>query len=315
MGHDVLAAKFEPTLAEAQAAVKDMLDGEILELSPVSGGLLNSNIRLRLTGKDALMRAYPQVRDPAEIAFEVDVLSVLTDSECRVPGVLGEGKIGWIRERPFILLEFLDGRTLEENDIDVMLAGEAGALLGRFHEESRGVAATDVKERGDVGYIHGLLEETMDGLTPDRRRLVGECADRVWAQVGTAEWGAPDGVVHADYYVETLIRLEDGTLALIDFDDAYYGTTFFDVAIGAMEFAANESQDLDHERLSAFLESYRVIRPTTDYPYDRLYDAMLINCLRFLCYTLPLTLSEGDEVASNPYYMRIQHLLGSQPFA
>jgi Ser/Thr protein kinase RdoA (MazF antagonist) len=197
-------------------------------------------------------------------------------------------------------MEYLEGRTLGEEDLSDDLAREAGDLLRRFHSSLSGFRPRASKDRHDVAYIRALLDETAATLDAAEREDLDEVREAVLAAVGREEWADEAlGVVHADYYVENLIRMANGTLALIDFDDSYYGTQLFDVAIGAMEFAVREDQTLDSIRLDGFLDGY-------GYRDDnrKLLRAMTLNCLRFLCYTLPLTRDAGGGVRDNAYAKR-----------
>ena len=310
MAHDVLAAKLSVTVAEVREALGPQYGSQVAKVELLSGGLLNSNFIVSGEGFRALLRVYPENRNVDEIHFEMETLKALVGSECRVPEVLNGGQIGLVKGRPFILLEFLDGKTLSDDDLSLGLAGEAGEMLGHFHAALRGFVPTHHKGRHDISYIVDLLIETQESVGGEGAEVLAEYAERVWQATGDAdEWGEPDGVVHADYYVENLIRLNGGTLALIDFDDSYYGSTFFDVAIGAMEFSARDDQSLDKARLDAFINRYKAVDSHLLHPFERLKDAMMVNCLRFLCYTAPLTLDEGDDLRQNPYVQRIDVLL------
>lgn len=316
MAHDVLAEKFVPDPDEISLALSSVGFGaEIHGVSTICGGLLNSNISVLTDEGRILLRVYPLSRERSEIVFEVEVLKTLAVQRFPAPTVLAEGAIGTIRDRPFIIMEFLDGRTLGEDDQSVSLSATAGALLGAFHRALDGFVSTSSKARCDVEYIHALLAESASALLPADAYLLSECADFVWLRAGSGEWGSPDGVVHADFYVENLIQTDSGEIALIDFDDSYYGTQLFDVAIGAMEFACRDDQSLDEERLGAFLSEYKKQRPEFEPSEGALLNAMLVNCLRFLCYTLPISMELGEGVQGNAYYRRVNSLAEFRPKA
>lgn len=309
MAHDVLAAKLQLSVDDVRIPLLDF-NAEVRSIRLLSGGLLNSNFRVDLAIGPALLRVYPEGRNIEEIRFEIEVLERLAGSTCKAPVPLAGGKIGSVRGRPFVLLSFLPGRTLQEEDIDERLCVDAGALLGRLHSALNGLSPKSTKPRHDIGYIADLIEETAASVALDNARKLEQLSKIVWDHVGGRdEWGPADGIVHGDYYVENLIRDPSGDLAVVDFDDAYYGTIAFDVAIGAMEFAAKSDQRIDPIRSARFVQAYTRAAGRSPLAPDEMRRAMLINCLRFLCYTLPLTFDAGERFDDNPYAIRIGRLL------
>jgi Ser/Thr protein kinase RdoA (MazF antagonist) len=297
-------------LTEARSYAQQSGLASVTELCTVPGGLLNTNfLCTHEDGVRTLLRVYPAERALGEVQFEWSILRRLQEVAFPAPRVLSPSPFS-VDQQLAGFFSFIPGRALTEDDLDVWIATAAGDLLRRFHDALRGFLPSGVKERHDVTHIDGLIR---DGC----RSLPSAWADELARRYETdakellcsGEWDdLPLGVVHADYYCSNLIVDDHGRLAgLIDFDDAYHGTQFFDVAIGAMEFAAEENQTLDVERLSGFLRGYgiRLDQPTS----YRLVDAMRLNCYRFLCYTLALSVQMGEHFGENRYALRAANLL------
>jgi len=253
--HDLLTAKLEVSLEDLARPFGEM-GLSPLSVHRISGGLLNSNFRVQVAQGPILLRVYPPSRDPGEIRFETEALDALAASPCRAPQTVAGGEIGELNGRPFVLLEFIEGRPLREEDIDDALCADAGRLLGTMHHAFDGFRPREHKPRNDVVYIAELADRTAHTLNGPDAAALRAAAEKVFGAVGgRCEWGPADSVVHGDYYVENLIREPTGGLAVVDFDDAYYGTAAFDLAIGAMEFATHPTQSLDPQRLDLFLEA------------------------------------------------------------
>jgi len=116
--------------------------------------------------------------------------------------------------------------------------------------------------------------------------------------------------VHADIYPGNIIVDSAGRLAaVIDFDDCYWGTMLFDLAIVTMAFSFTGPCHDDWGRARLTVDAYEAVRGAVD--PENLYLAMVLNCVRFYVYTLPLTRADGLSAGENPFARRAEHLLAS----
>lgn len=312
MAHDVLAAKLELSRLDVEEALAQVgVADEVVSARLLEGGLLNSNYGVEVaSGRRLLLRCYPEARDMGEIGFEVEVVARLNAANFKTPALVSE-TVGIIKKRPFVVMDYIDGSTLAEADLSDSLSSMAGELQAELHNCLDGFKPSSVKPRHDVAYIRSLIAESVDAVDANSAETLTALVARVWDEVGSQEeWGPPTGVVHADFYVENLIRVGDGSLFVIDFDDSYYGTQMFDAAIGAMEFSALDTGLFSLDRYAIFLNAYNAWRVGGGViDKSQLRSALLLNCVRFLCYTAPLTLEDGMGLEDNPYALRIHQLL------
>ena len=95
-------------------------------------------------------------------------------------------------------------------------------------------------------------------LTARERRLLVAARDA--CRTALAQYGEPErtfSMIHADLHLANLL-VNDGQLAVIDFDDAGFGWHQYDIAVAM--YHSRAAPDFD-EAASAFLRSYRAVRP------------------------------------------------------
>ncbi|MFY1597914.1 phosphotransferase [Micromonospora sp. WMMD737] len=276
-------------------------------VTPMSGGIINTNIRVDCTDRPYLLRIYQAERSIDEIEFELSALRRLTDNGIPVqrPVDPGENRPTKLEGRLYTILTFIEGETMDEAELSPAIGRQMGHLLGDMQNALEGFAPAGHKARCDVDFIDNLVREAVDTLHARAEVPLAESIATGWQQARkpflTDE--LPLGLVHADLYPGNVI-LRNGTVAgVIDFDDAYYGTQFFDVAIAAMEFAFRGEVDLDVEIVREFVSAYEATRTKVD--NEMLLDAMLLNCFRFFSYTLPMTLEADEPAETNVYAQRI----------
>lgn len=281
---------------------------EVTSMTPLKGGLMNTNIRIDSDDVPYLLRVYNEKRSPAEIEFELSVLHRL--AECGVPAQHplrgGHGYGGEWNGRLYGLFTFLDGEALEEDALSAPVNVAIGEAVGQMQNAFEGFVPEGSKPRADVEFIDGLVSGSYNALREAGADELVEEIRRGWAEARApfADDGLPLCVLHADLFPGNVIIKDDTFAGFIDFDDAYLGTSLFDVAIAAMQLSFTGETDLCFGLVQAFLDGYHKHRPQVD---ERLLvDAMRLNCFRFFTLTLPLTVGEGRMPADNVYLKRIR---------
>ncbi|MEU8253500.1 phosphotransferase [Micromonospora inaquosa] len=273
----------------------------------MSGGVINTNVRVDCTDRPYLLRVYQAERSSDEIEFELSALRRLSAAGFPVQRPIDTvgGRPTALDERLYTILTFVEGEVMDEADLSPAIGQQMGRILGDMQNALEGFVPVGRKARCDVDFIDNLVQESVTIL---EARAEGSFAERIataWqrAREPFVKDDLPLGLVHADLYPGNVIMQNDTVVGVIDFDDAYYGTQFFDVAIAAMEFAFRGDVDLDVETVRGFMSAYESARSKID--DDVLLDAMLLNCFRFFGYTLPLTTAAGGPVETNVYAQRI----------
>lgn len=272
----------------------------------MSGGIVNTNLRVDCEDAPYLLRVYQSEHRAEEVELELSALRRITEAGFPAQRPVAPAGAGpeRIDGHLYAILTFIEGEVLDEADLSPDVARQMGRLVGEMQHALAGFIPAGRKERCDVEFLDGLVEQSIRTLR-GRGDDVADWLHDTWVRARSpfAADRLPLGLVHADLHPgNTIVR--DGTVVgVIDFADAYYGTQFFDVAIAAMEFAFRGETELDVALVREFLIGYEKVRASVD--DDLLLDAMLLNCFRFFGYTLPLTLHAGAPAARNVYAQRI----------
>lgn len=219
----------------------------VAEVIPVSGGLANTNLRLRLDGRDApvLLRLYQ--RDPGQAAKEV-ALHRLLAGRVPVPAILHAGESNPVTAGPYALLEWIEGGHLGRiapglgEDARTCLARDIGAVLAAIHAVLFPVAGfldghLEVAHPIDVGGagLVAFLRTCLDG--PAGGRLEADLAAAALAfaarEGGRLEaWARPPRLTHADFNGSNVLVRETPAgwrvAAVLDWEFAFAGAPHFD---------------------------------------------------------------------------------------
>jgi acetylornithine/succinyldiaminopimelate/putrescine aminotransferase/Ser/Thr protein kinase RdoA (MazF antagonist) len=255
-----------------------------------------------LDGRAFALRVHQAaLHSDAALASELEWMRALRKAGFRVPAVVpaGDGELfvnataGELTRR-CSLLEWIDGDLLNElglceRGMRVELCDryrKLGALAARLH-----VQATDWTP--PAGFTrHAWDEDALLGdeprmgkfwehpaLTPKQRRSLLEA--RVALRGMLRQLGkTPEnyGLIHGDFLPDNLI-VNDGELALIDFDDCGYGWHLYEMATGLFP---QVQQPFFDELVSAYLEGYRGERSLDDAEAELLPAFIMICGLNYL---------------------------------
>ncbi|MGL4964715.1 MAG: phosphotransferase family protein [Inquilinus sp.] len=220
----------------------------MLQVTELSGGLANTNLRLDLDGHPAVVLRLFQ-RDPAQAAKERAIHALAGERGVPVPRLLGGGDDP-ATGLPFALLEWIDGQRLDDaarglDDAAVLpLARSVGGALATIHavtfersgflDSSLAVAEpVDAGGAGLVGFLRHVLVDR-----PGGNRLGRDLADRLVAfaecEAGLLDrWPGPPCLTHSDFGgTNILVRPgPDGwdVAAVLDWEFAFAGSPFFDL--------------------------------------------------------------------------------------
>ncbi|MDG4803225.1 phosphotransferase [Micromonospora sp. WMMD980] len=276
-------------------------------VTPMSGGIINTNIRVDCTDRPYLLRIYQAERSIDEIEFELSALRRLHDGGIPVQRPVDpvENRPRELEGRLYTILTFIEGEIMDEAEVSPAIGKQMGRFLGDMQNALEGFVPAGQKARCDGDFIDNLVREAVGALHARGEVPLAESITARWQQAREPFLAdeLPLGLVHADLYPGNVILRNGSVVGVIDFDDAYYGTQFFDVAIAAMEFAFRGDVDLDVEIVRDFVSAYEATQAKID--NNMLLDAMLLNCFRFFAYTLPLTLEADEPAETNVYARRI----------
>jgi Ser/Thr protein kinase RdoA (MazF antagonist) len=237
------------TLSEMVAPV--FAPRRVVKAELLSGGLANTNYKVRVSGlrEPFVVRVF--TRDPSACAREVDIY-LRVRGVIPIPALLFVDTEGARVGYPYTLASYVEGTPMTQAlaSGDGERIGQAGyaagwtlALLGQFTFPEPGEFGPELviaqpRPGGAQGFLAYLEPLLMAGRAQER--LGDELADRVWA---FAREHAPllDAVadeaklIHADYKATNLLLREDaGQLAMaavLDWEFACAGAQVFDIGI------------------------------------------------------------------------------------
>ena len=231
--HDAVSAWFE-------AQVPDVVLPLTFEL--IAGG--HSNLTFKATGADG--RAYVLRRPPLsqvlatahDMGREHKVIAALADTDVPVPKAFGLCEDEAVNERPFYVMDFVDGQVVRNQTQAAELAPELrrassrsiAATLARVHAvdvDQVGLGDLGRKEDYIARQLRRWLRQFEESKTRDRPQ-VQEIHDHLVARI--PEQGKA-GIVHGDYRLDNCILGADGeVLAVLDWELCTLGDRNADVA-------------------------------------------------------------------------------------
>jgi aminoglycoside/choline kinase family phosphotransferase len=198
------------------------------ELRPVAGDASSRRyFRLALAESSVIVAESPPATEK-NAAF-VRRRALLADAGVRVPALLAADL-----ERGYFLLEDLGDRPL----LGELSADSAGTDYAPAFAILEQLALADLTDSGLDDYDEALLREELSrfdhwfvgellgvSLSSDERLLLAGLYDRLVASA----LAQPRVLVHRDFHSRNLMRLADGGLAVIDFQDAVAGPVTYDL--------------------------------------------------------------------------------------
>lgn len=231
--HDAVSAWFE-------AHVPDVVLPLTFEL--IAGG--HSNLTFKATGADGqsyVLRRPPlyQVLATAhDMGREHKVIAALADTDVPVPQAFGLCEDEQVNERPFYVMDFVDGEVVRNRKHAAALAPEVRwAASQSIAETLAHIHAVDVDEvgLGDLGrkedyiarQLRRWLRQFEESKTQDRPQIQ-EVHDHLVTRI--PEQGQA-GIVHGDYRLDNcILGVQGQVLAVLDWELCTLGDRNADVA-------------------------------------------------------------------------------------
>lgn len=208
----------------------------------IAGG--HSNLTFKVTGADGqsyVLRRPPlyQVLATAhDMGREHKIIAALVDTDVPVPQAFGLCEDEGVNERPFYVMEFVDGQVVRNQKQASRLTPElrqaasqsTASTLARIHAvdvDQVGLGDLGRKEDYIARQLRRWLRQFEESKTRDRPQ-VQEVHDHLVARI--PEQGKA-GIVHGDYRLDNCILSDDGqVLAVLDWELCTLGDRNADVA-------------------------------------------------------------------------------------
>lgn len=248
--------------------------GKFKDSSPFKTGNVQTNILLETSKGKAVFRYY-ESRTEDYARFEMNVLEYLSqrDYPCSAPIKNKKGEyVGRYQDKPFGLLEFLEGEHSNSEDNGKQIAN----VLGRLHTLT-------------INYNPQYFEtrDTYDPVSCWSNALANvkkicsefEANERLgWLKTELNRLQFPEtlpkGVCHCDTHPSNFLYKNGELAAVLDFDDAAYIYLLYDIANMLFFWAWPDKGKLNFEKAKELLSVYEQYRTFSEEEKEHLFDML-----------------------------------------
>ena len=229
----------------------------------VEAGTVNSNYRL-VTDAGTFFVRVNEGKSEDDVAYEAELVAHLAGRGVATPAprVADDGKpyartsAGLVTVFPWLT----DGTPLRTRALTAADAHAAGAALAALHR-----AGADFPVRRASRYAFERIAERWRGLPSaapgsDLAVAIADCGAEIerLERLAGARAALPQGVIHGDLFVDNTLRRSDGTLVLLDFEQASDGAYAYDLAVCLNAWCFGDA--IVPERVTAFVAGYQGVR-------------------------------------------------------
>ncbi|HVV26799.1 MAG TPA: homoserine kinase [Rhizomicrobium sp.] len=252
-----------------------------LSFKGIAEGIENSNFYLQTDRGAFILTLYEKRVAAEDLPFFLGLMDHLSARgiHCPLPVRTRDGRtLVTLNGRHAAIVTFLTGIALRRPDA-AHCAG-ASAVLARLHQAGEGFALTRANALGPKGW-RPLFESIAgadaieDGMTALMRSALDEL-ERNWPA------GLPSGVIHADYFPDNVLFVQDAVGGVIDFYFACNDAYIYDLAIMLNSWCFELDGSFNITKGQAVINAYRATRPLSEAEIDALPTLMRGSALRFL---------------------------------
>jgi aminoglycoside phosphotransferase (APT) family kinase protein len=281
--------------------LEPVAQGRTLVLAePISGGLVNTNYRITLSGSQDTLILRLYTRDPSACRLELDIYQ-LTHRKVPMAEVLYADPDGACCGRPYMVTRWVEGtkldRLLASGDVATISAaalavGETLAALTTLGFPQSGFFGPGLavsrplgtSRESVVAYVRSSLFEREAG-----RRLGEDLTDQIWTLLRENaalldEADGPANLVHGDYKAQNILvrqgpRGSWSMAAVLDWEFAMAGSSLFDLSI-LLRYADTLPPVFEQ----GIVAGYRAAGAKLPQDWKRLTKLLdLVNLCEFLC--------------------------------
>jgi homoserine kinase type II len=243
-------------------------------------GTVNSNFRVRASGRDYFLRVNEGKRDE-DVVAEAELVNRLREGGLPTPEMLRTRTGGWFARahgKPVTLFPWIDGREAEprpDRPETVEVVGRALALLHRAG------AKLDAASLPRNHYSLDELERRLKSFAPDPRfaEATGLLAEELERARRSPE--QPSGLIHQDLFPDNLLIGARGKLiAVLDLEQATSGRFIYDLAVAATSWCW-DGRAHRRDAIEAMLRAYALVRPLSSGERDALNGEARLAAARF----------------------------------
>lgn len=276
-----MAVYTDVSFEELETLLEGFDIGQPLSFKGIAEGIENSNFYLQTDRGAFILTLYEKRMVAADLPFFLGLMEHLAERglNCPLPVKAMDGQaLLQLNRRNGAIVTFLTGIALRRPGANHCAA--AATMLARMHKAQEGFALTRANALGPSGWrplaeaIHGA-DTIEDGLD----ELIGNSLEEL-----TAAWptGLPAGVIHADYFPDNVLFVQDRVGGVIDFYFACNDFFIYDLAIMLNSWCFEIDGSYNITKGQAAIQAYRAERALGEDEIAALPILMRGSALRFL---------------------------------
>jgi homoserine kinase type II len=230
---------------------------QLVSFEGIAAGVTNTNYFVNTTHGRYVLTLFETLRLD-ELPFYLHLMSHLARHGVACPAPLQDRQdrfASMLAERPACLVSCLQGADI--SDPTAAQCRAVGDMLATMHRASSSFALRMDNPRGPRWWnrIAAELYTFMPGHEAEILR------EEIQFQSQYRFSHLPVGVVHADLFKDNVLLAGNTVAGFIDFYYACNDILLYDVAIAVNDWARLPDGNIDAERVRAFLDGYRAVRP------------------------------------------------------
>ncbi len=261
--------------AEAQSILSLYGDYEIIELSPLSLGISNSNYCVRLKNHAPLVLKISNDKNAVDLKEEQKILMKLSQSQFPLSltplKTKKEEVVYECGKYHGVIYPFIEGKIPQ---IEGNTCLEVGKALATLHN----LNINDPILRGYQSVGFGAMEVLTYTYHPecplDFKTIFNEIfPDKLKKYI---ELDLPLGLIHGDFYYDNSLFDNEGLKIILDFEQAGIGPYLFDVGV-SISGTCLKNGHVDADYVAQFLKGYESIRTFEEEEKENLNTSILLG--------------------------------------
>lgn len=251
---------------------------KILELSPLSLGISNSNYRVTLQDHPPLVLKISNDKNTSDLREEQKILNFLSQFRfpySLIPFLTKEGDLIY-EHGPYygVIYPFIEGKIPAINSHTCF---EIGKGLAALHSLKLGEGASSYVRNFDVvGFsAQTILDYLKQSDCPRDYKTIFEQVfpDRLQKFI---EANLPSGLIHGDLYYDNTLFDEGGLKVILDFEQGGLGPYLFDIGVSISGTCLQNGFVLD-DYVDYFMKGYQSVRKLTDIENELFETSILLG--------------------------------------
>jgi len=255
--------------------------GQPLSFKGIAEGIENSNFYLQTDRGAFILTLYEKRVAAGDLPFFLGLMEHLAARglNCPLPVKTRDGRaLVEINGRHAAIVTFLTGISLRRPDAAHCAA--AAATMARMHQGGEGFALTRINALGPHGWQP--LADSIQGADRIEEGLSDLIANALADLVPAWPQGLPRGVIHADYFPDNVLFVQDVVGGVIDFYFACNDFYAYDLAIMLNSWCFETDGSYNITKGQSLIGAYRKVRPLGEDEIAALPILMRGSALRFL---------------------------------